>query len=1358
MSCDDIKKLLPGFLYETLEEQEEASVRAHLETCGNCQGELQKIKKTLALCNLWGDETPPSALAHSTISLIKEKKPSILEFLRRIPWFPKLGYMLAGLLAVCMAISFYCGYYLTPDDQQTIVYSSDQLLAGSPVSFRVVLLTRSDGRPVPGGLITLELKARDSNKSIILFKSRTDKNGSLEPLVTIPDLKEGRYDLLVHAKSSHGRDRIVRAVSITRTYRMLLSTDKPIYQPGQVIHMRMIVVENGKRRAARGGSALFEVLDPKGNKVFKKSVPIAQYGVVSADFMLAREINLGEYHIKTQVGDDTAERVVEVKRYVLPKFKISFNPARRIYLPSETITGNITGEYFFGKHVQNARVTLDLSTFDVAFHKIAHIEGKTNARGEYDFSLSLPSYFVGQPLDKGKGILKCDVSIIDGAGHEEKVTDTLTVAQSTEEDKPGEHETVSQGKIPITIDCIPERKTLLAGVENRIFVVTSLPGGNPIAGDVALMYDKEILRAQTDEFGVAGFVIKPSQNRLSLQLTARKGQQFFGKSHFDLSAEMGRDEVLLSADRSLYKVGDEMKLTVLSPDPKGTVYVDIIRDRQALLTRSLDLSDGRALMALDLSEDMAGTLQLNAYRITREGYTVRDSRTVVVSQSKEIVVTSETDKKVYRPGEKARLSFQVRDGNGKPLAAALGLSIVDESVFALSEKHPGLEKVYLALEKELMEPKIELCEHNCSLDMTGLTSRSSYSPGAQQAASVILAALGDLPGGEFINSTAEKLGKLQQKMANFRTAGFSLLGILVLAVFLWIALKVSEIEARRRTKDESPLLKAVHLVGLVILSLILGIYMCRDALDYSEGYFVLLTVTLFIVAFLLPFLSILAYFRRYGGRGSAIAYSVIVMLANIAIFKLLRNAHIINDYDLVPSTILGLSLFTGIISLFTGAMLSMRARFGPLGLMSGVFLLITIIAAILKLSTYDMGLVLLYILIFIVGALVMIGLAPRKMKPVNRMMELFIVAAIFAILALIILPNFMRARAQGTLTACKSNLKNIGTSLEMYSTDHRGRYPQSLSELVPAYLNAIPTCPSAGKDTYSAGYRSTMVPDAYYLCCFGSNHIKEGLAANQPCYDSVQGLIEGVGDDSMPSAGALPETGKEAPKQPPATIAGIRVRQFFPETLYWNPLLITDESGKAHVDIDMADSITTWRLTGTAHTEQGIIGSFNAPLRVFQDFFIDPDLPEHLTRGDLITLPVALYNYLPREQELKVSLVSDTWFEVSGPSEKRVTLKPNDVASISFTIRVREVGDFRFTVLARSDSEKDAVSKQIRVDPDGKETIVTNNGTLDKDIHCTVPIPKDCVPGGSTILVKVYPGVTTQILDGLEGMLTMPYG
>ncbi|MBI3927180.1 MAG: hypothetical protein HY319_16710 [Armatimonadetes bacterium] len=113
--------------------------------------------------------------------------------------------------------------------------------------------------------------------------------------------------------------------------------------------------------------------------------------------------------------------------------------------------------------------------------------------------------------------------------------------------------------------------------------------------------------------------------------------------------------------------------------------------------------------------------------------------------------------------------------------------------------------------------------------------------------------------------------------------------------------------------------------------------------------------------------------------------------------------------------------------------------------------------------------------------------------------------------AALLVPNFLRARGQGQLTACKSNLKNLGTGCEMYSTDHGGLYPPALENLTPNYLKTIPTCPAAGRDTYSGSYRvaerSASVADLYTMMCAGSHHSDSGIPADYPQYTAVQGLL-----------------------------------------------------------------------------------------------------------------------------------------------------------------------------------------------------------------------------------------------------------
>ncbi len=104
-------------------------------------------------------------------------------------------------------------------------------------------------------------------------------------------------------------------------------------------------------------------------------------------------------------------------------------------------------------------------------------------------------------------------------------------------------------------------------------------------------------------------------------------------------------------------------------------------------------------------------------------------------------------------------------------------------------------------------------------------------------------------------------------------------------------------------------------------------------------------------------------------------------------------------------------------------------------------------------------------------------------------------------------PGLMRARAFGQFNQCQANCKNIGAALELYKDDNGGQYPNSLSRLTPDYIREIPTCSSAGNDTYSESYVSWTDPphsnnSRYTFYCYGTNHSALGVPMNFPRYTS----------------------------------------------------------------------------------------------------------------------------------------------------------------------------------------------------------------------------------------------------------------
>ena len=80
----------------------------------------------------------------------------------------------------------------------------------------------------------------------------------------------------------------------------------------------------------------------------------------------------------------------------------------------------------------------------------------------------------------------------------------------------------------------------------------------------------------------------------------------------------------------------------------------------------------------------------------------------------------------------------------------------------------------------------------------------------------------------------------------------------------------------------------------------------------------------------------------------------------------------------------------------------------------------------------------------------------KKLQKGFTLIELMIVIAIIAILAAILIPNFIHARAESQTAACEGNEKQIATAMEEYAVDNQGTYTQTLPAL---YLAVTPKDP-----------------------------------------------------------------------------------------------------------------------------------------------------------------------------------------------------------------------------------------------------------------------------------------------------------
>ncbi len=89
----------------------------------------------------------------------------------------------------------------------------------------------------------------------------------------------------------------------------------------------------------------------------------------------------------------------------------------------------------------------------------------------------------------------------------------------------------------------------------------------------------------------------------------------------------------------------------------------------------------------------------------------------------------------------------------------------------------------------------------------------------------------------------------------------------------------------------------------------------------------------------------------------------------------------------------------------------------------------------------------------------------KKLQKGFTLIELMIVIAIIAILAAILIPNFLHARAESITAACEGNEKQIATAMEEYSVDNGGSYVTAFNQLTTPYLSTQISDPAGGAYT-----------------------------------------------------------------------------------------------------------------------------------------------------------------------------------------------------------------------------------------------------------------------------------------------------
>jgi anti-sigma factor RsiW len=748
---------LLAYLDGELGERERAQVEAHLAECARCAAELEHLRVLRKeLDATFEAALTPVRLPTAVDRRIRER---LLARTKRRPWWElwqRRGLFAQALLAVLVlafALTTHQALQI-PAALETLVLGQDRLAPGSQAALRVVVRDADEeAQPIEGAEVVVRI-GRTPGLASVVYTGHTDARGAAEVAFTVPDDLEGQASLIVETSSAGGKDQIVRPITIERDYKLFLNSDKPVYRPGQTIHLRALALDVVDLRPAAGQEIEFAIFGLAGERLERRVMTASDFGIASLDFPLPPDAAHSQYTLRAALGDTVSERTVTVGAYDLPAFRVALETDRTFYEPGGRVTGSVQAEYFFGKPVANGQATLRGYVRGPERVRAAQVLGQTDERGRLEFAFNLPVSFDFSATDR-PAQFDLEVEVVDTAGQREGIRCVLPIAAQ-----------------PILVNAIPESGVLKPGVENIIFILTSYPDGQPVETALSVIVDGEEYTLVTGPYGLAEFSYIPIDPTTRLEVRAQDVQGAEGSGVFTFESDCAPQTLLLRAERAVYEVGDTLRLEALVGAGVETVYLDVIRARQTIVALSASVEDGRAVFALDLDGTMVGTLGLHAYTLLPDGTVVRDSRLVVVDAPRQVAVAVTADRDQYRPGDTAHLQLQTSiTSTGEPVRAALGIGVVDESVYALEEQPPGFVRAYFLLERELQGRQVQGLEVPALLDAEEETEMRA----AQDVAARASWAGAPAPGFSHpVRSTADQREEIAARVALSNRLGLAL--------------------------------------------------------------------------------------------------------------------------------------------------------------------------------------------------------------------------------------------------------------------------------------------------------------------------------------------------------------------------------------------------------------------------------------------------------------------------------------------------------------------------------------------------------------------------------------------------------
>jgi len=453
--------------------------------------------------------------------------------------------------------------------------------------------------------------------------------------------------------------------------KLYLHFDKPFYFPGDDIWFSAYLTDMKTGKLSKHSEILYvELIDPKGS-VIKKHNIVVKDGLSNGEFYIDNEVAGGIYKVKAYTNwmlnfEDNYifEKEIQIQKVVLPKLLMKLDFEKEAYGAGDRVRAKIELSTTDNKNLANKEFTF--------VSQIAGEEGKV---------------YTAKTDAEGNAYIEFDLS------EDIKSTDGLLNVMVDHE---GNTESIS-GSVPIILHKIdlqffPEGGDMIQNIKTRVAfkAVNEQNKAADIDGQIVDENGNVLARFSSYKFGMGAFDFK-----------AEKNKKYFAK----ITRPKGIDTTY-SLPNALNK---GFQLNVIRQDKTG-IYLNINSPFDTEISLIAQVAN-----QIYYAENISLKFGENKYRINTEKFPIgisqitlfdnknieRCERLVFVNKHKQLNVSISTNKEKYLPREKVKITVNTTDENGLSIPANLSLSVVDEKLVSFADDKSDNIKSYLLMSSDL---------------------------------------------------------------------------------------------------------------------------------------------------------------------------------------------------------------------------------------------------------------------------------------------------------------------------------------------------------------------------------------------------------------------------------------------------------------------------------------------------------------------------------------------------------------------------------------------------------------------------------------------------------------------------------